>query len=1311
MTDPRVVERALGRRFILEAQIGAGGMGAVFRADDVQTGQKVAVKVLKPHSTPQEAERFAREAKLLAGLHHPHIVSYIADGLDDAGQPYLVMEWLEGEDLAQCLQHRKLTIPECVLLLLGASAGLAEAHHLGVIHRDLKPSNLFLCGGDPARVMLLDYGIARHVRHTTALTRTGMVVGTPEYMSPEQARGGRDVGPSADIFSLGCVLHECLTGRPPFSGDHLAAVLLKVLLDEAPALEMFRGDVPVALSDLLKRMLRKDPQERIPNGQALHDALRRLELPMEGASVSSSPTVLAAGSLTPQEQQIFSVAVAVSRVGESMRETLSPGENATELALQWAARDAVMKLGARVEILGDGTIVATVLPSASASDQASLAARCGLLLREYLPTAEVAVATGRGLWHGQMPVGEVAERALDLLKACAAADAAGPSGTSVFIDELTEGLLGGRFDIVHGEGAARLLREIDLTAADDTRKLLGGRTPYVGREQELGTLAAALTVCIDESMARAVGVIAPPGMGKSRLRFEFLRSSEQHHHECVILLGRGDMTDADAPYGILGQALRRHCGVLGGEPVAVQQARLSERLRRHLRPDSAGRVVTFVAELCGVPFTGEGDLALNTARSDPRVMHDQVTLAFMEWLRAECKATPVLLVLEDLHWGDALTVSLVARALRELEELPLFILTLARPEAQALFPAFFSASAMHIMPLRPLSRRACERLAVDVLRRVCGMVVNDGTIARIVAQSAGNPLFLEELIRAVGEGRSETLPESILAMMIARLSQFDPVARQALRAASVFGENFAREGLATLIGEGTARSVLDSTLSLLVRAELIEPQSEASLAGQERYRFRHALVRDAAYSLLTAENRVAAHRLAGGYLEVTGESTPAVLADHARKGQELDRAARFYLQAASHALASHDLDATSRLAVQALDCGVQDEQRGLVQAMQALASYLRLDMAAGADYAIAALEVLRPGSLWWCHAIRVCFYSFFMIGRTEHLERLTASFFAATPDSDARGGYLEAGSALLTFFHLGGMRQASESLLQQMCAVATEFAEHDLGYLLFSTGFHAVYIEPDPFRGLQDGLRAVAVLQSNGDRNGVSLALFCVGMNYAALGAFEASEAALREARTLSIATQSTFYATVIHLHLAFVLADQPLTVKQAEARSIGEFYAQAQFGPAVLGAANRIMAQVRLATGELESVGAPIQIALDAYSWMLLRYLQVAPLHIEFLLRTGDRSGARLAAEAALKMIDGQGGLGSCEVPVRLALARACLAEGDAASGQQALAEALVQMQLRADRIPDPALRESYLNLPTNHQILVLAREAFGGA
>src|SRR5262249_5719022 len=246
-----------------------------------------------------------------------------------------------------------------------------------------------------------------------------------------------------------------------------------------------------------------------------------------------------------------------------------------------------------------------------------------------------------------------------------------------------------------------------------------------------------------------------------------------------------------------------------------------------------------LGELCGVRLPDEGIPAIHAARGDPRVMREHVKLACLDWLRAECQVGPVLFVLEDLHWGDALTVQLLQQALRQLAELPLFVLTLARPEAQDQFPSFWASSSLQVLPLQVLSRRVCERLAREVLQRALGHAPDAETVARVVAQSAGHPLYLEELIRAVAEGRGDTLPETGLAMLMARVSQLDAGARHVLRAASVFGEMFTRGGVAALLRDEPHTVDVNAMLAMLVRAEFIEPQREGWGTAQERFKFRH----------------------------------------------------------------------------------------------------------------------------------------------------------------------------------------------------------------------------------------------------------------------------------------------------------------------------------------------------------------------------------------------------------------------------------------------------------------------------------------
>ncbi|HEY0133046.1 MAG TPA: AAA family ATPase, partial [Nannocystis sp.] len=697
---------------------------------------------------------------------------------------------------------------------------------------------------------------------------------------------------------------------------------------------------------------------------------------------------------------------------ESALATLTADEGGERATHYQAVQRAIADLGAGVDLLADGSVIATVFPSASAVDQALVGARCGLVMRELLPDHAVAVTTGRGVLRGEAPIGAAIDRALHLL-----AERTTLAVQGVWLDGLTRDLLAGRLRIAEHDGHPLLLPEQDATANDGVRRLLGKLTPCVGREHELASLAALLDACIDEPAARAVGVVAPPGMGKSRVRHELVRAALRRHPDLLVVLGRCDLMQAGAPYGPLADALRRLCGLCGDEPPATARASLRARTGLHLPAEAAGRVATFLGELCRIPAADDPSPALHAARNDPKMMRDQVLRAFVDLLRGELQHAPMLLILEDLHWGDVLSVGLVEQALRELGELPLCVLVLARPEAQELFPTFWTE--LHVLPLRPLARRACERLALEILRPALGDDLDPEAVARIVEQAAGHPLYLEELVRAVAEGRHDTLPETVLAMLVARLSQLDPGARQVLRAASVFGESFTQSDLAALLGDVSG---LDASLAVLVRGEFVQSAREG-WDGAERHKFRHALLRDAAYSLLTAEDRRAAHRLACAHLEAMG-AEPAALAEHAHAAEDRALAARYHVEAAGAALASFDLDAARLQCERALACGLDGAPLGTVRAIQAWVAYFHLDQQTGYEHALAAVDALPPGSLWWTRALQVCFYSFFMLGRVEHVERLIAAFVAAEPELDARAVYVESGAVLMTFFGTCGLRRA-----------------------------------------------------------------------------------------------------------------------------------------------------------------------------------------------------------------------------------------------------------------------------------------------
>jgi serine/threonine protein kinase len=271
--------------------LGHGGMGVVFQGEDPRLGRKVAIKAMLPHlaGSKSSQERFLREARAAAALEHDHIVPILQVG-EDRGAPFIVMPFLQGEPLDERLKREKLvSVAEVLRIGWEAAEGLAAAHQRGLIHRDIKPANIWL-EGDKRRVKILDFGLARATSDSTGLTQTGAIVGTPQYMAPEQAAGKKDLDHRCDLFSLGCVLYRLSTGQVPFKGDDTLAILSALALDEPRPPSALRQDVPESLSDLVMQLLAKKPQERPESAQAVVEAIQEIEAQTAASSRSGLPS-------------------------------------------------------------------------------------------------------------------------------------------------------------------------------------------------------------------------------------------------------------------------------------------------------------------------------------------------------------------------------------------------------------------------------------------------------------------------------------------------------------------------------------------------------------------------------------------------------------------------------------------------------------------------------------------------------------------------------------------------------------------------------------------------------------------------------------------------------------------------------------------------------------------------------------------------------------------------------------------------------------------------------------------------------------
>jgi len=291
-----MVGELVAERYELEELVGTGGMSSVYRARDRLLERQVAIKILHEHYSRDDdyVERFRREARAAAKLSHPNIVTVIDRGEAD-GRQFIVFEYVDGENLKQLVAGKgRLPVRDALELGIQIGRALAFAHAQGLVHRDVKPQNVLIRGGD---AKVTDFGIARSLDVPVGLTQTGTVLGTSEYISPEQATG-RQVDARTDIYSLGAVLYELLAGQPPYTGDSFVAVAMRHVNDPVPSVTAARPDVPLRVDAALRRAMAKVPDDRF---QTMDELVAELSACLGGlGDLDDDRTVIVAPPVEPR---------------------------------------------------------------------------------------------------------------------------------------------------------------------------------------------------------------------------------------------------------------------------------------------------------------------------------------------------------------------------------------------------------------------------------------------------------------------------------------------------------------------------------------------------------------------------------------------------------------------------------------------------------------------------------------------------------------------------------------------------------------------------------------------------------------------------------------------------------------------------------------------------------------------------------------------------------------------------------------------------------------------------------------------------
>jgi len=1284
------------------AEAGRGGMGTVYKARNRQTNRIVALKVLLDPAG-EGADRFQSEVRILSTLSHPHIVRAEDHGYTLEGDPYLVMEWLEGETLEKKLVHGALSVDEMAALAACAASALGFAHEHGILHRDVKPSNLFLVGGNPNHCKILDFGIARFGQATRHLTRTGSILGTPGYMAPEQARGETTLGPQVDVFALGCVLFECLAGQPAFQGMHAMALLAKLLLDDPPRLAEVCPQVPRGYTWLIEQMMHKSPSERPRDGYAVADALRFYEN-TEKVSSGLARTPDSRAVISTQERRLLSIIVIAplssSSAGLPPTEATLPAADEATWKLLEGVRKAVQGLDAKADILADGTILVVLSSNGDhPTNQVARAVRSSLWIRDIASRLAMAIVTGRGGQTDRSPLGGLVERAAEML-GHAPPTAERPLFGVIFLDEATHALLDPRFEVVEQQKGPLLLRR-ERPVGEVPRTLLGKPTPFVGRDRELRRIIEMVEDSFEEQMPTAIVVEAEAGMGKSRLRQELLAQLREKFEGVIIAVGRGDPLSGSSAYATFRSLFRSVLHLAEDDPIEKQRDIVSVLVSRYVAPPEQQRIIEFMGEMIGVPFPDDDSPKLRAARRSPQILADQIQMAYLEFSRARAALRPAVLVFEDLQWCDAASIGIVDVVLRELKA-QYVVIGFARPEIHERFPKLWASRQVHSIRLAPLPRRAAEQLA----RSVLGTAVEAERIAAILDRASGNAFFLEELIRAVAQGYEDALPETVLGVLETRLSKLPDEARQCLRAASIFGEGFFENGVRALIGGRMPARPIELTLTLLVEQEIIVARQERRFAQEQEYAFRHGLVYETAYATLTERDREMGHRLAGEWLEHIGEQDSHTLATHFDKGGDRDRAVVYYAGAAEQALRGNDYTSALKLAQRGIELCTAPLLLADLHATAAHAAFWTGDYDHALDAARSALVHSQPGSRSDCralgHAIAAGVFRQGTAGLEEHLDRLLAT----DPVLDAWGVIAQAINSAMMALVSEAPRPRVEQCRDRLEELYRKSDDRDpiaRAWVEYVRGMFARNVDNDPWTALEHDRASMEHFELGGDRAFVPYAGTFVGADLGLLGMYDQALVELSRAREK--ARPQSVQANLAEYFRTLVLLDKgDLQDAREEALEVAN-KAKVRGDKLVLFLASMVQAESFFHEENLNAAHTAT-LALEGTLRLPYQTIWLHTLRAQIQLAIGEPAAALQSTEDAMVLVQRlERGYFARHATLLSTCAEALLALGKTDLAVAATRAAHEHVLTRAARISDENVRRCFLNMKTHVRINKLAQ------
>ena len=926
-------------------------MATVYRAHQPNIGRDVAIKVIRANLIRDEktVQRFQREARLIARLEHPHILPvYDFDGAHDP--PYIVMRYLDGGTLKDVVRRGVLPSDEVLHLLRQVGAALEYAHRQGVVHRDIKPTNIMI--DREGNAFLTDLGIARIVNPQETdlnITGTDVIVGTPDYMAPEQTMDGDTVDHRADIYALGAVTYEMLTGETPFDSNTPTMLMLMHMREPVPSAHAHNESLPVAVDNVIETAMGKVPEDRYDSVSAF---IAALEDALHGAATASSTNIQQAIRETTERRGTVNE-------GEARQMTLAHSRNITalyasveeyaqmvreEIAIQALIEDFVSIIsdhGGELLTQSEYDMVGLWGLQDSGEDDPERAVQAALALQNRLRLLGIVPENAMLPLNIGITTGEVLLTPSDeddfsiggMTVPLAQRIGQSAYGT-ILMTQGTFRYVRGLFTVNH-ESAIRVRDEhgkierinVYEIVGEKSRRLTmemrgveGVETALVGRRAEMEQLQKALHYVVEDVETHAITLIGAPGIGKTRLLREFTAWADLRPERFRLLRGRAVPGTQHQPYALLRDLIENRFDLQDDDDRETTAQKLNDGVRDLIdvpNPEMA-HLVGYLFD-CDLPPT-------EYTRGDEAQINERAQTQFKRLLVLATRRAPLYLALEDIHFADDASLDLLNVVMDAGDagsaDIPLLVVATARPELLARRPDWASGQDFHTrLEIRPLDKRDSRDLAREILQKV--EVLPRKLRDLLVTRAEGNPYYMEELVKMLVEDRviqkaddvwtvevsrldTLTVPPTLVGLLQARLDTLLNPERVVIQRAAVIGRVFYDTAIAALDDADSAELPnVQDVLDMLFMREFIHRRERSAFEGATAYVFAQAMVRDMVYEALLDDRRQAYSLRAAQWLitaagERGGQFT-GLIADYYEQAGEMDKAVTTLHDAADQA--------------------------------------------------------------------------------------------------------------------------------------------------------------------------------------------------------------------------------------------------------------------------------------------------------------------------------------------------------------------------------------------------------------------------